>query len=414
MSQESPTWFFRPCLAAGALVPASTRLADVRTKARATMRATNRSMVALPAMDWTAGATLPPSLTPGKQIVQRGMVDVFFHPPYRPGMDRRRFLLTSLSAGIAAPLAAEAQAAKLWRVGFLVTGSLGGHVRTLHQGFEQELGKHGWVIARNLVIDYRSADGEYNRLPALATELVQLEPDVMVAVSTAAARAAKDATSRIPIVMWGVSDPVGDGLIANFARPGGNVTGLAITPTWDLYAKQLELLKEALSRAKRIALLWNPANPVSLPAVKAVEKAAPSLGVELHVVGARTPSEFAPAFRTMTEARADALLIIGDSMFFTNVARLAELSIRHRLPATHGAVEYAQAGGFMAYAVNRAEAYRRVAGYVDKLLRGAYAGDLPVEQPTKFELAINLATAKALGLTIPPSLLLRADRVIEQ
>jgi putative ABC transport system substrate-binding protein len=268
------------------------------------------------------------------------------------------------------------------------------------------------VIGQNLAIEYRSSE-EYVRLPALATELVHLEPHVIVAVSTSAARAAKHATSTIPIVMWGVSDPIGDGLIASFARPGGNVTGLAITPTWELYAKQLELLKAAVPRATRIALLWNPANPVALPGVRTVEKAARALGIELQVIGAQTPEEFEPAFRMMIQARADALLIIGDALFFSHVARLADLSVRHRLPATHGAVEYAQTGGLMAYAVNRPDAYRRVAGYVDKLLRGTNPAELPVEQPTKFELVINLQAAKAIGLTIPQSLLLRADRVIE-
>jgi len=269
------------------------------------------------------------------------------------------------------------------------------------------------VTGQNLVIEFRSAEGKYDRLPALAAELVRLEPRVIVAVPTAAARAAKDATSTIPIVMWGVSDPIGEGLIASFARPGGNVTGLTITPTLETYAKQLQLLKEAVPRAKRIGFLWNPANPTAPPVVRTVEEAARSLGVELQAVGARAPEEFEPAFRAITQARPHALLILQDSMFFAHYPRLADLSIRRRLPTMHGAVEYAQAGGLMAYSVNRADAYRRIAGYVDRLLRGANPAELPVEQPTKFELVVNLKTAKAHGVTIPQSLLLRADQVIE-
>jgi putative ABC transport system substrate-binding protein len=209
-------------------------------------------------------------------------------------------LVAALILGLAsAPHLADAQqAGKVYRIGFLLTGSLRPQAHLLHQGFEQALGEHGRMTGWNLAIEYRSAEGKYDRLPALAAELVRLEPHVIVAVSTAAARAAKDATSTIPIVMWGVSDPIGDGLITSFARPGRNVTGLAITSTWDFYAKQLQLLKEAVPRARRIGFLWNPANSAALPGVRIVEKAAPSLGVELQVVGARTPEEFEPALLT--------------------------------------------------------------------------------------------------------------------
>jgi len=328
-------------------------------------------------------------------------------------MDRRAFLCTVAGGLLAAPLGAEAQqSGKVYRVGFLLHGSRGPR-DPLIQAFEQALRERGWVPGENLVIVYRSAEGQYDRLPALAAELVRLEPQVIVAVSTAAARATKDATSRIPIVMWGVSDPIGAGLITNFARPGGNVTGITITPTWEIMAKHLQLLKEVVPRARRIAVVWNPANPAMAPGVRAVEKAAPSLGVELQVVGVQTPAEFEPAFRTMTQARADAIVIFQDSTFFTHLARLADLAVRHRLPSMCGLDGYAKAGGLMAYGVNFAEAYRQAAGYVDTLLRGANPADLPVEQPTKFHLVINLQTAKALGLTIPPSLLQRADQVIE-
>ena len=328
-------------------------------------------------------------------------------------MDRRRFLLTSLAGAFAAPLAAGAQAGKVYRIGFLSAGSQ----PTLEnrQAFEHALRERGWVPGENLVIAYPFAEGKYDRLPALAADLVRLKPRVIVAVPTVAARAVRDATTTIPIVMLFVSDPIAEGLIASFARPGGNVTGLTLTPTREIFAKQLQLLKEAVPRARRIAFLWNPANPTTTgpPAVRIVEEAARSLGVGLQIIGARAPEEFEPAFRAMTQARADALLVLIDSMFFTHRARLADLSGRDRLPTMYGAGEHAKAGGLMAYGVNLADAYRRTAGYVDKLLRGANPAELAVEQPTKVEFVIDLKTAKALGLTIPPSLLARADQIIE-
>jgi putative ABC transport system substrate-binding protein len=328
-------------------------------------------------------------------------------------IDRRGFL-SSLGLGLlAAPLTADAQqAGKVPRIGFLFIGS---RVMSEHllQAFEQALRERGWVTGQNLVIEYRSAEGKYDRLPALAAELVRLEPHVIVAVATGAALAAKDATSKIPIVMVNVTDPIGEGLIASFARPGGNMTGLTFSPTREIYAKQLQLLKEAVPRARRLAVLRNPTNPAASTSVRTVEQAARSLGVELQVVGARAPEEFEPVVRAMTQARADALLVLPDSMLFTHRARLADLSVRHRLPTMHGLVEDAQAGGLMAYAVNLADQFRRAAGYVDRLLRGANPAELPVEQPRKFEFVINLKTAKVLGLTIPQSLLLRADEVIQ-
>jgi len=328
-------------------------------------------------------------------------------------MDRRAFISGIAVSLLAVPLAAAAQqAGKVYRIGFLSAGSQPAENR---QVFEQALRERGWVTGENLVIEYLLAEGKYDRLPALAAELVRLEPRVIVAVPTVAARAARDATTTIPIVMLFVSDPIAEGLIASFARPGGNVTGLTLTPTREIFAKQLQLLKEAVPRARRIAFLWNPANPATTgpPVVKVVEEAARSLGLELQVIGARAPEEFESAFRAMSKARADALLFLIDSMFFTHRVRLADLSGRHRLPTMYGAGEHAKVGGLMAYGVNFADAYPRAAGYVDKLLRGANAAELSVEQPTKLELVINLKTAKALGLTIPPSVLARADQVIE-
>ena len=210
-----------------------------------------------------------------------------------------------------------------------------------------------------------------------------------------------------------MSDPVGAGLIASFARPGGHVTGVTGTNPFETYTKQIQFLKEAVPRAKRIAFLWNPANATSIPAVKAVKDSAQTLGVELQVFGARPPEEFEPAFRTLTQARIDVLLVAQEALFAIYFPRLADLSLKHRLPTICGLDGYAKARGLMTCSVALADRVRRVASYVDRLLQGANPAELPVEQPTKFELVINLKTARALGLTIPPSLLLQADQVIK-
>jgi putative ABC transport system substrate-binding protein len=315
---------------------------------------------------------------------------------------------------VLAPLTDEAQqASKVYRVGFLHWGSRGPGEQQF-QAFEQALRERGWVTGENLVITYRFAEGQYDRLPSLAGELVRLEPHVIVALPTAATRAAKNVTSTIPIVMVMVSDPIGERLITSFARPGANVTGLALIPTLEIYAKQLQLLKEAVPRAQRIALLRNPANPAAAPIVRTVEDAARALGVELQVSGARAPEEFEPAFRAMTQARADALLVVSDAVYSgAHRARFVDLSSRHRLPTMYGLDYYTTAGGLMAYGPNATEPYRRAAYFVDRLLRGANPAELPVEQPTKFEFVVNLKTAKAIGLTIPASVLAQADQIIQ-
>jgi ABC-type uncharacterized transport system substrate-binding protein len=326
-------------------------------------------------------------------------------------MHRRAFLRTLAGGLLAAPLAAVAQqAGKVCRIGYLATGSPGPPFRPM---LEQGLRERGWVAGENLAITYRDGEGKYERLPALAAELVRLEPQVIVAASTAAAQAAKGATSTIPIVMWGVSDPIGAGLFASFARPGGNVTELTGTNPFETDTKQMQLLKEAVPRARRIAFLWNPANATSIPAVKAVKEAAQTLGVELQVVSARAPEEFEPAFRTLTQAPADALFVAQEALFTMHFPRLADLSAKRRLPTICGLDGYAKAGGLMNYSVALADTVPRVADYVDRLLLGPKPADLAVEQPTKFELLINVKTAKALELTIPQSLLGRADEVIE-
>ena len=308
---------------------------------------------------------------------------------------------------------ADAQdAGKVYRVGWLAMAS-GAPVERNVKAFEQSLGERGWVSGKNLVIEYRSAEGQYERLPGLAAELVRLQPQAIVAGVTPAVRAAKGATDTIPIVMVTVGDPIGDGLITSLARPGGNVTGLTLTPTGEIWAKQLQLLGEAVPRSRRIAFLWNPANAAAPGAVKAVAEAAASLGVELKVVGARAPEEFESAFRAMSETRPQALFVLADGMFFAHRTRLADLALMHRLPTMLATKEYVAAGGLMSYGADYPDLYRRAGIYVDKILRGAKPADLPVEQPTKFELVINLKTAKALGLTIPPSVLGRADQIIE-
>ena len=318
-------------------------------------------------------------------------------------------VLTVLTFTLFTAVAGAQPGGSVYRVGYLSTGSPPNPFATV---FEQALRERGWVTGKNLVVAYRFAEGENDRLPALAADLVRLEPQVIVAAPTGPAKAAKNATSTIPIVMWGVPDPVGERLIASFARPGGNVTGVTGVPPWESLAKQLQLLKEAVPRAQRIAFLRDPANPHSLPTVKIVTEAARSLGVELQVVGARGPEQFEPVFRAMTQARADALLVQLDPSFSGHLARLADLAIRHRLPTMCGA-GYVNAGGLMSYSVSRVDTVRQAAGYVDRILRGAKPTELPVEQPTKFELGINLRTAKVLGVTIPPSVLLQAEQVVE-
>ena len=328
-------------------------------------------------------------------------------------MDRRTFLTGMTGGLLAAPLAAEAQpAGKVYRIGYLAGGSStsGRHViEALREGL-REL---GWVEGQNIVIDYRFAEGRYERLPYLAAELVRLKVDVIVAAPAPPAAAAKNATGTIPIVMIGAGDPVAQGLIASLARPGGNVTGLAYSVGQEIFGKQLALLKEAVPKVRRVAVLWNPAVPTLALAIGEVKVAARSLGLQVQLLEARGANDFDSAFAAMARERAGALLVITDSVFTTHRIRLADLAARSRLPAAYTNRQPVDAGGLMSYGPSFSDLWRRAAGYVDKILKGAKPGDLPVEQPTKFELVINLKTAKALGLTIPPSLLQRADQVIE-
>jgi ABC-type uncharacterized transport system substrate-binding protein len=327
-------------------------------------------------------------------------------------MDRRRFLLTSLAGAVAAPLAAYAQpTGKVYRMGYLYSGSATSSPRA-PEAFRAELRELGWVEGRNIVIDYRFAEGRFDRLPDLAAELVRLKVDVIVAWPTPPAVAAKNATGKIPIVMIGVGYPVELGLIASLARPGRNVTGVSFNADMEI-GKGLELLTETVSKVRRVAILSNPANPGHARAVSIVKAAARSLGVSLQILEAREPNQFEGAFAAMATDRVEALLVVTDSLFILHRARLANLAAKNRLPSMFGVREFVDGGGLMSYGVSVPDLMRRGAAFVNKILKGATPADLPIEQPTKFELVINLKTARALDLTIPQSVLARADQVIE-
>jgi putative tryptophan/tyrosine transport system substrate-binding protein len=328
-------------------------------------------------------------------------------------MDRRRFLLTSLAGALAAPRAAEAQQpGKVYRVGILTNKASDPAEARLWQAFRSGLRERGWIEGQNILIEFRAAEGNTARLPELAADLVRLKVDLIVARASIWVQPAKEATSSIPIVFLTHADPVGTGHVASLARPGGNITGLAVLMT-DLAPKGLELLVSAVPVAKRIAVLWNPDAPSHTPALKALEDAGRPLRVQLQAVGARTAPELEGAFAAMARARAQAVLVLATAIFLAERQRVAELAIKHRLPTMSNFKDAVEAGGLMSYSPNWDDLYRRGAIYVDKILKGAKPADLPVEQATKFELVINLKTAKALGLTIPPSLLARVDQVIE-
>ena len=329
-------------------------------------------------------------------------------------MNRRAFLNALTGSLLAAPLAVGAQQeAKIARIGYLGDPlAAGPHVL---EAFRQGLRDLGYVEGRNLVIEYRDAEGKLELLPALAAELVALKVDVIVAAGTPPALAAKHATKTIPIVFPAVADPVTSGLVTSLARPGGNVTGLTgLGP--ELVGKWLEQLKQAVPGVSRVAVLWQPdafGERTEKDMLKRAEVAARALGVRVQFVEARVPADFDRAFSEMTRARAGALTVFPSPMCGSEVRRLVDLAAKNRLPAVYQWKEFVDAGGLMSYGPNLADLYRRAATYVDKILKGAKTADLPVEQPTKFELVINLKTAKALGLTIPPSVLGRADQVIE-
>jgi putative ABC transport system substrate-binding protein len=295
------------------------------------------------------------------------------------------------------------------RIGLLIPGSSSDFAPRI-EAFGHGLRDLGYVEGRNITIEYRYAEGKVERFPDLAAELVRLKVDVIVAAGPAI-RAARQATTTIPIVMAVSGNPVGDGLVASLARPGGNITGLSVMIP-EGSGKRLELLQEVVPTLSHVAVLWNPAVLGSTVAFKETQTAAQALGLQLQSIEVRSPDEFDQAFAAMTREHADALVVISNELFFGHHRQLAELSVRHRLPAMFHSREYAEAGGLMAYGANVEDLYRRAATYVDKILKGAKPTDLPVEQPMKFELVINLKAAKALGLTLSPMFLFRADEVI--
>jgi putative tryptophan/tyrosine transport system substrate-binding protein len=332
-------------------------------------------------------------------------------------MDRLRlaFCITLLVAGFFNPVAAPAQqAAKVARIGFLAL-SLAAAPHA-DEAFRQGLRELGYVEGSNLVIEYRDAEGKFERLPALAAELVALKVDVIVAPNTIGALAAKEVTRTVPIVFAVAADPVASGLVTSLPRPGGNVTGLSILAS-ELVGKCLELLAQAVPGVSRVVVLWTPGvlgERTDKDMLKGAEVTGRALGVRLQFVEARSPADFDRAFSDVTRARAGALTVLASHIFVNERRRLVDLAAKNRLPAVYPWREFVDAGGLMAYGPSIADLYRRASTYVDKILKGTKPADLPVEQPTKFELVINLKAAKALGLTIPPSVLARADEVIEK
>ncbi len=325
----------------------------------------------------------------------------------------RRRLLIALSAGaFTAPLAsfAQQQPAKVFRIGFLGSESASRYVSRV-EALRAGLRDLGYIEGRNILIEYRWAEGKIERLPALAAELVSLKLDVIVTHATPGTRAAKRATATIPIVMAVSIDPVAMGLIASLARPGGNITGSTFFGP-ELSAKRIELLKDAMPRIMRVAFIVNSDNPSMGLGLQAMESTARSLKMESEKIEVRSPKEFDGAFAAMAKRRVDAVAVQEDPLFIANAGAIADLAIKRRLPSI-GFTEFAETGGLIGYGANYPEMFRRAAYFVDRILKGAKPGELPVEQPTKFELVINMKTAKALGITIPQSIRLRADKVIE-
>lgn len=326
-------------------------------------------------------------------------------------MERRAFLTVVGGSVVAGPLIANAQrSTSPRRIGvlFVLLSSTGKEALAFRQGLRDA----GYAEGRDVLIEWRSASGDYARVPQLAAELVDRKVEVIVADTTQATQAAQRATSTVPIVMAIVADPVGSGVVANLSRPSGNVTGLSIMLA-ELSAKRLQLLKEALPSLTRVVALWNPPTQYHAKAIENLKAVAPSLAIELSLVSARTSEEFAPAFEAVNRARAQALYVIDCPPFFNQRATLLRLAAKARLPVISGERPYADEGGFMSYGPSYEDQLRRSATYVDKLLKGAKPSDLPVEQPTKFDLVVNLKTAKNLGLTISPTLLLQANHVID-
>jgi putative tryptophan/tyrosine transport system substrate-binding protein len=303
------------------------------------------------------------------------------------------------------------QPAKVWKIGVLVSTSRALNA-TRDDNLWQGLRQLGYVEGKNVAMEYRYADGQLDRLPQLAADLVGLKVDVIVVSGTRAAVAAKQATSTIPIVLAGVGDPVQAGLVSSLLHPGSNVTGVSrLSP--DFIGKRVELIKEVIPRTNLIAALSNPDNPAHAANLRQIDTKARALAIELQIVTARNPNEFESAFAAATKARADALLLMPDALFHTYPSKIVELAAKNRLPAMYDRSDFVEAGGLMSFAVNIADLSRRAANYVDRILKGSNPANLPVDEPTKYDLAVNLNTAHTLELTIPPNVRVRADKVIK-
>jgi putative ABC transport system substrate-binding protein len=333
-------------------------------------------------------------------------------------MDRRTFLARTGAVLLATPLGVEGQqAGKVYRIGLMIGSSVSVALHLI-DAFRQAMGELGWVEGKNFELEIRAAEGKPERFPEMVAELLRLKVDLFLAPTNRAVQAARDQTRTVPIVMVVASDVVELGLVDSLARPGGNMTGLTLA-TVETLGKQLQILKEAIPRVSRVAvlrfLIVGPSRGANFDAAneKELERAARLLQIQLQHVIVQSSEQFDDAFSTMTRGHSNALLVTSVYLFYLHRARLADLALKSRLPGMFPVTEYAEAGGLMSYAQSYRYCFRRAAVYVDKIFKGANPGDLPVEQPTKFELIINLKTAKALGLTIPPSLLGRADQVIE-
>jgi putative ABC transport system substrate-binding protein len=327
----------------------------------------------------------------------------------------RRAFVSSLAALAASPAivfkpqsAYPQQPASLRRIGVLTTSPT--EDKDV-QAFRRGLLDAGYIEGRDVVIEWRSANGDNARIPELAADLVKRKVDAIVVETTLATMVLKRATSTIPIVMATIADPVGSGLVTSLAHPGGNVTGLSLMAV-EISAKRLQLLKEAIPRLARVAVLWNPATPWHSNGIAALKAAAPALSLKLSFVGARTPDEFSPAFSEISRTHAQGLYVMDDGIFYAHRTTLLNLASKARLPTSYAGRQFVNKGGLMSYGPDFGDLWRRSAWYVDKILKGARPSDLPIEQPTQFELVVNLKTAKALGLAIPKSILLRADEII--
>jgi putative ABC transport system substrate-binding protein len=324
---------------------------------------------------------------------------------------RRREFLSALGSTAAWPLCARAQQPKMPVIAILYQAGPRSLLPPPITAFREGLRDAGFIEGHNIVIEYRAAEGP-DRLPVLAAELVRLQVEVIAAGGSEAVRAARDATKRIPIVMTSSSDPVGSGFVASLAHPGGNITGMSVASP-DLAAKRVELLREIVGEMPVIAVLWNPDDPPALQSLKETEIAARRFGIAVEIVAVRAPTDFDSAFASVMTARPKALNVLTAPIMTNHSARIAEFALKNGLPAISFTDQFPKAGGLMSYGPNISESYRRAAVYVAKILKGAQPADLPVEQPTKFALVINFKTAKALGLTISPAILARADEVID-